>query len=223
MKNLILLVIISLFILPTMSLAGGELQIEDTQFDLVASTTTQCNDFDIISIRGNVIDMTGKGAGVPDAKVTWKGKRSWGQTTTDVDGGYKLCGLLEGNYTLGAYYEEGFGSGGFTIINFREDVNYYPTGFPANIYLYKGEVYDKGSIRGRIIGNDVKGTKVRLRNKRDKYKGYKAPFVTSEDGVFEFNDLEKGKYHLAARKNGNGKLYDIQLGNNMTYFVFVDW
>lgn len=208
--------------LPALCIAG-KLNPDDTQFDLTATTTTSCNGE--ISIRGYVYIETyltngGFDMGIPGVTVTILGEqnRYQSQTETDGYGEYRFCNLKEGNYVLSAF-KDGLGGGKFRL-TIRDDVNYIPTGFPADIYLWGGTPNDEGSIQGEIIGDYVGGIKIKIRGLKKKHQ---AKHTTSRDGYFEFNNLKKDTYLFFARKGKKRVTNTIELDRNMTYWFYIDW
>lgn len=230
MKNLILLVIVSLFILPATCLAKEKLRIEDTQFDLKASTSCTGK----VGVRGWTYKETGWTTGgfdtpVPFVDITLfreEYKARFETTTSSKDGNYWFCDVATANYLLIAK-KQGYDDSKYRL-TIRDDINYVPKGFSASFAMYKTGKSPKANckIEGDIIdqndGDDIDPGDIKIQIIGIKNK-QKKKYITGDDGHFEFEYLKPDTYRLIAKKSTWKFTKKIKLEENMTYFLYIDW
>lgn len=230
MKNLILLVILSLFILPSVGLSGEKLQIENTQFDLKAASSCTGK----TGIRGWTYKETGSAHGgldtpVPFVDITWyreEYKARFETTTSNENGQYRFCDVANADYLLIAK-KQGYDESKYRL-TVRDNINYIPKGFSASFAMYKTGKSPVANckIEGDIIdsddGDDIYpgGIKIQILGIKNKQK---EKYTTGDDGAFEFESLKPGNYRLVARKSTWKFTKKIKLEKNMTYFLYIDW
>lgn len=231
MKNLILLIILSLFILPALCFAEEKLLPEGTVFDLKASSSCTGE----VGIRGWTYKETGLTTGGFDTPVPFvdivlfleKYKIKFKTTTSDKKGNYKFCDISNGDYLLIAQ-KQGYDDSRHRL-TIRNEINYSPEGFPASFAMYKTgkSPKDNCKIEGYILDekkwwDDIypRGIKIQILGTKTKVK---KKFTTSDDGRFEFEYLKPDTYRLVAKESTWKFTKEIKLEKNTAYFLYIDW
>jgi len=171
------------------------------------------------SLGGRVLDPQ-KGAGVPNASVTWRALGSGGMggpmlllgggnnaTATDADGRFTFDGLPEGKVTITASHPD--------YLEATRDVN--PDQQPSvDITLGTG-----GSITGTVVGRDgripVAGAQVSLNEEGDSAAFSNDTTKADGSGHFSFEHLRGGRFRLTAQSAaGNSQPAEVILGDNQS-------
>jgi hypothetical protein len=147
------------------------------------------------TVEGAVINSA-TGAGIGGAYVELSVNRfaTGYHTTTDAAGHFRITGMAQGSYLIGAR-KDGFGpstSDGSVFLN--SELNVALGGDPARAEL---KLTPLGTMFGRVLGPDGKpaaGVEVSVYQ----ILMAEAP-VTDEEGRFEFKNMSPGSYTLVAR------------------------
>ncbi len=228
-------IFISFFILfiaiSTLSYAG-KLQMEGSQFDLSAASTTTCKN-KTGNIHGFIEREMGWSYGgfdipISGAKVTLDDlHRNFSDSTeTNSDGYFKFCDL-ETSYYLVTANKKGYDTAKYVLPFQRREkglnYNYYPPE-DASMQLYKkGKSPEKNSkITCSLIAirEDIENIKVTLKGMQTKYK---VNLTTDTGLISEFDDLKADTYLLTAKKGRKTKTKRIKLEKNMIYQFYIQW
>lgn len=220
MKNLILLVIVSLFLLPALSY-GGKYQIEGTQFDLSAATTSK-----LFSFSGKIHGGNGEYPhyleGV-EVEISQKVNNSYDKidtTKSDSEGYYSLSNLEYNEEYLLAFKKPGFKSLKYKLLKHRGSFGLYLYMYKSNFWRVKN--YLGGFITGTVIDKNGKYANNRKVIITGAKTGYTNDVTTTSaySGIFQFFGLKPDTYTLkvkdkintiAIEKDISGWFYEIKL------------
>lgn len=225
MKNLILLVIVSLFILPAICFAREKLQIEDTQFDLNSATSCK-NSVDSIygyvcaegkNKSGDIVCKFAEGAKIKVSEINKKGKIIKGgyeaKQDTNKNGRFAFCATESGDYLL-TINKEGYTESLYYI---TLDGN---SSRSIEIKLYQKDTYHYSKICGDVDSIPEKSTvKISLSGITTEYQKEQ---TYKSDYFFSFGVKPGNTYVLKAKLLMWGEEFlvtkkKIKLKRNMTY------
>lgn len=226
MKNLILLVILSLFILPAICSAGKRLQIEEPQFDLNSATSCK-NSVDSIygyvcaeekNKSGDIVCKFAEGAKIKVSEINKKGKIIKGgyeaKQDTNKNGRFAFCATESGDYLLtinkdgyseSLYYItlNGMSSRSISIKLYKKDgVSHY-----SEICGSVDSIPEKSTVKISLSG---------IKTKYQKEQTYKSDYFFSFDAkpgdiyLLKIKIIMWGEEWLVTKKK-------IKLKQNMTY------
>lgn len=223
MKNLILLVLLSLFILPAL-LYGGKYQIEGTQFDFSAATTSK-----LFSCSGNIHGGDGEyphyleGVKVEISEKVNNSYNKIDMVKSDSEGDYSLSNLEYNKEYLLTFKKPGFKSLKYKFFKHQGGFGLYLYMFKNNFWRAKN--YNGSSIVGTIINKNGKyvndSRKVTIIGATTNYKN-SVNTVSEYSGIFQFFGLKPDTYTLKVKnktikliieKDISAWFYEIQLDN----------